>query len=235
MVHESRALIPVPDSLYALPEPAALLRSELAMVPMLAAARPAGHALLLQACAAHRDWSVDACHLRLTRLHVAAGGLQGDLSCAPEALPFEDDAFQLIVVQHAADALPAAAMQVGELSRVLAPGGTLQWFGFNPWSPWLAWLHWQGRAGLSVPAASGADALRRRLGAQGLAVGHVRLFGSCWPSLADADGVIKPLRAAWALTANKQQRVLTPLRPQRKRARIAARPSLAVPSRRSCG
>ncbi|MBX3688941.1 methyltransferase domain-containing protein [Dokdonella sp.] len=231
----AEALISAPDSLYALPEPTALLRSELALVPLLAAARPAGHALLLQACATHQDWSVDTRHLRLSRLHVDGDGLRGDLSCRADALPFEDAAFQLVVVQHAADALPAAPDHLAELARVLAPGGTLQWFGFNRWSPWLVWLHWRARGGLEAPTTSGADALRRRLSALGLSVGRARMFGSCWPSLTDADGVIKPLRAAWALTACKQQSVLTPLRPQRKRVRIAARPSLAVPSRRNAG
>lgn len=227
-------MITGPDNLFALPEPTALLRGELARVPTFAAARPAGAALVVQACAAHRQMEVDTRHLRALRLHADAGALRGDVDGAADALPFEDGAFQLVVAQHAGDALPAAPQFVGELTRVLAPGGVLLWFGFNPWSPWLMWLHWRARGGLPVPAAMGPDALRRRLAAGGLAAGAVRLFGSCWPSQGEVDGAIAPLRAAWSMTADKRRAVLTPLPLRRQRQRVSARPSLAAPSRRSC-
>ncbi len=226
-------MITSPDNLFAFPEPTALLRSELAQVPALAAARPAGRALLVQACAAHREWSVDVRHLRLLRLHAQGGGLRGDLRCRADALPIEDDAFQLVVVQHAADALPAAPHLLDECVRVLAPGGTLLWFGLNPWSPWLVWLHWQARSGVPVPAASGAHGLRRRLIACGLDSGKPHAFGPCWPSSVAADSALTPLRAAWGLVASKRAAVLTPLWPRRLRPRASARPSLVVPSRRS--
>lgn len=226
-------MITGPDNLFALPEPTALLRGELARVATFAAARPAGMALVVQACAAHRQMAVDTHHLRALRLHADAGELRGDVDCAADVLPFEDDAFQLIVAQHAGDALPAAPQFVGELARVLAPGGTLLWFGFNPWSPWLMWLHWRARGGLPVPAATGPDALRRRLAASGLAAGSPHLFGSCWPSQ-EGDGALAPLRAAWCLSADKRRAVLTPLHARRQRSRVSARPSLVVPTRRIC-
>jgi len=226
-------LIASPDNLFALPEPTALLRGELARVPTLAGARPAGTALLVQACAAHRRMEVDTRHLRALRLHADGGGLRGDVDCAADALPFEDDAFQLVVAQHAGDALSATPAFIGELARVLAPGGVLLWFGFNPLSPWLMWLHWRARGGLPVPAATGPDALRRRLAACGLAAGSAQLFGSCWPSHG-GDGALAPLRAAWSITADKRRAVLTPLHARRQRAHVTARPSLAVPSRRMC-
>lgn len=229
-------MIAAPDSLFALPEPTALLRSELAGVPEQAAARPAGRALLVQACAVHRELAVDTGHLGLVRLCASAGALTGDLNCAADALPFENDAFQLIVAQHVADVLPASQQQlVAEFARVLVPGGRLLWFGLNPWSPWLAWLHWQARGGMSAPGVAGSESVRRRLLASGLQAGTARLIGSCWPSRHDRDGAISPLRAAWALAADKRQNVLTPLRARWQRERIPARPSLAVPSRRNCG
>lgn len=226
-------MITGPDNLFALPEPTALLRGELARVPAHAAARPAGMALIVQACAAHRQMKVDTRHLRALRVHADAGALRGDVDCAADALPFEDGAFQFVVAQHAGDALPASPLFVGELARVLAPGGTLLWFGFNPWSPWLMWLHWRARGGLPVPVAMGPDALRRRLAASGLAAGSSQLFGSCWPSQ-DGDGMVAPLRAAWSMTADKRRAVLTPLHARRQRSRVSARPSLVVPSRRIC-
>ncbi len=225
-------MITGPDNLFALPEPTALLRGELARVPALAAARPDGLALVVQACAAHRQMEIDTRHLRALRLHADAGGLCGDVECAADALPFEDGAFQFVVAQHAGDALPAATQFVGELARVLAPGGVLLWFGFNPWSPWLMWLHWRARGGLPVPAAMGPDALRRRLAASGLAAGSSQSFGSCWPSR-EGDGAVAPLRAAWSMAADKRRAVLTPLHARRQRSRVSARPSLVVPSRRT--
>ena len=214
-------MITGPDNLFSLPEPTVLLRGELARVPTLAAARPAGAALVVQACAAHRQMDIDTRHLRALRLHADGGGLRGDVDCAAHALPFEDDAFQLVVAQHAGDALPAAPQFVGELARVLAPGGALLWFGFNPWSPWLMWLHWRARGGLPVPAATGPDALRRRLAASGLSAGSSQLFGSCWPSQ-EGDGALTPLRAAWCLSADKRRAVLTPLPARRPRPRTAS-------------
>lgn len=225
-------MIASPDSLFAFPEPTALLRGELAHVGALAAARPGGRALLVQACAAHRELPVDMRHLRLLRLHAQAGVLRGDVDCAPDALPFQSEAFQFVVVQHAADALP---LPIDEISRVLAPGGSLLWFGFNPWSPWVAWMHWQARRGLPLPGATSADAVRRRFAACGLDSEAPHLFGSYWPSRGEADGTLAPLRAAWRLVACKRVSVLTPLRPRRPRIRVSARPSLAAPSRRLCG
>ncbi|KAB2897669.1 MAG: methyltransferase domain-containing protein [Dokdonella sp.] len=222
-----------PDSLFAFPQTSALLQAELACVPEVARQRPAGAALVLQACAAQRDLALDLAHLRGVRLHVAQHGWRGDVSCDADALPFDGDAFQLVVVQHAGEALPTAHGLPAELARVLAPGGTLLWFGFNRWSPWLAWLHWQARTGLAAPNASSSERVRRQLLQAGLEVGAAATFGSCWPSRAVGDGALAPLRAAWRLLASKQQLVLTPLRPRRRRMQVAARPSLALPSRRS--
>jgi len=223
-----------PDNLFVLPEFEALLREELARVPALALRQPAGAALLLQAGAANRALPVDLRHLRATRLHVEDGGFGGDTRCASDALPYESDAFQFIVVQHAADVLAAPEALVDELARVLAPGGTLLWFGLNPWSPWMLWLHWQARRGVALPHARHSDTLRRRLQQAQLTPGSGATLGACWPSLAprgDVSRLLAPLRGAWMLLASKQRAVLTPLRPRPLRS-VTPHPSLAVPSRR---
>ena len=226
------------DNLFALPEVAALLREELACVPAYAARRPAGRALVLQACAANRALAPDTRHLAGVRLHLEPAGFRGDVACAPEALPWEDEAFQLVLAQHVGDVVPDERM-LAELGRVLAPGGVLLWYGFNPWSPWLAWLHWQARRGLAVPRTAPADFMRRRFAQHRLAAGELDYLGSCWPqrevpSAPPRAGALTRLRAAYLLTATRQRAVLTPLRPRVARRRVAIQPHLAgTPSQRA--
>lgn len=233
-----RLLITGPDSLFALPDVAALLRDELARVAEHAARQPNGRALLLQACAASRELAVDTRHLSLVRVHAERGRLAGDVICVPDALPWEDESFRLLLVQHVGDALPAPGL-VDELARLLAPGGVLLWFGLNPWSPWLAWLHWQARSGLSLPHPVHADLARRRLLRRQLAPVSVDYLGACWPPRGAASAlhalrVLTPLRGAYLLTASKQRAVLTPLRPRLVHRRAAIGPRLASPSHRAC-
>jgi len=226
------------DNLFALPELEALLREELVRVPAHAARQPAGQALLLQPCAASRRFEADLRPLGAVRMHVERGGLAGDAICTADALPWQDDAFRLIVAQHVGDALPSSGDLLDELARVLAPGGVLLWFGLSPWSPWLAWIHWQARSGLPVPRVMHADVTRMRLHKRQLTPAATEHLGSCWPLHGEPSAlhrarVLAPLRAAYLLAASKQRAVLTPLRPRRVRERVAIRPHLAAPSRRA--
>lgn len=231
-------MITGPDHLFALPEFAVLLREELAWASVDAMSAPAGQALLLQPCASNRSAGFGARHLGVVHLHAERGVLRGDVTCDADALPFEDDAFQLVIAQHVGDVLPGNGGLVDELSRVLVPGGSLLWYGLNPWSPWLAWIHWQSRLGLSVPRIQHADAARRELLKRRLAVSRIDHLGSCWPTRGElsrvhATALLAPLRAAYLIAASKQRAVLTPLRPRRVRPRVAIQPHLASPSTRA--
>lgn len=223
--------------LFTLPDVQPLLREELARVPAQAARQAAGRALLLQACADNRDLAVDTRHLGLVRMHATRDGLGGDAICAADALPWEDDAFQLVIAQHAGDMLTDPSGFVDELARVLAPGGAVLWFGLNPWSPWFAWIHWQARRGLTLPRTVPAESARRRLLRQRLAPTDLDYLGTCWPQHGDRpahrSALLAPLRGAYLVAATKQCAVLTPLRPRRPRERVAMQPQLAAPSRRA--
>jgi SAM-dependent methyltransferase len=167
-------------------------------------------------------------------MHVTPAGLGGDVVCAADALPWEDDAFQLVVAQHAGDALARPDELIEQLTRVLAPGGALLWFGLNPLSPWILWLHWRAREGLPLPRAMHAESLRRRLHGK-LTPGAAEAIGACWPNRAPAAkraALLAPLRGAWMLVASKQRAVLTPLQRRPLRSRVTPQPSLAVPNRR---
>jgi SAM-dependent methyltransferase len=226
-----------PDNLFALAAVEPLLREEIARVPAWAARRPAGRALLLQACAANRQLAVDTRHLAADRLHAEGRALGGDLRCAGDALPYEDDAFQLVFAQHAGDvAMPAAGL-VDELARVLAPGGVLLWCGLSPWSPWLLWTSWQARQGIAVPRALHAESVRERMLRHGLEDAGITHLGGCWPAPDPSRWqrlAPSPLRAAYLLAATKRRAILMPLRPRAARERVALHPPLAAPSRRAC-
>lgn len=227
------------DNLFALTETDALLREELGGVGTHASRRPAGRALIVQACAANRSLCVDTCHLTPVRIHVQQESMGGDVVCAAGALPWEDHAFQLVVAQHVGDVLPRTSGIVDELARILTPGGVLLWYGLNPWSPWLAWVHWRARLGMSLPQASHADSVRRQMMNRQLAVGAVDYLGACWPRFDPPSGryparVLAPLQRVYLLTASKQRAALTPLRPRLSRVRALAPPQLAsTPSRRA--
>jgi len=237
---------PASRPLYALPEIQALLREELGVLPAHAARQPSGRALLLQPDAALRDLRADVAHLSPTRLHATGEALAGDVLCSPRALPMEDESFQLVFAQHIGDAQPLEGGVVEEIARVMAPGGLLLWFGFNPWSPWLAWIHWHTRGGGRVPQTLNADSVRRRLLKSSLAPMALDYFGGFWPrrsvdtELADPleaqrGRLWSPLRGAYLLAARKQRAVLTPLRPRAKRTGVALGARFAgTPSQRAC-
>lgn len=230
------AVIAVADNLFALDEFDALLREELVDASAFAASRPAGRALAIQACAANRELPVDLRHPHTLRLHVERELLAGDVACSPEALPFEDEMFQFVLVQHAGDVLGDCDDLARECARVLLPGGLLLWYGLNRWSPWVAWLRWRSR-GIHASHAVTAESMRRRLLRSGLAAGTPTHVGKCWPGPArvqrtERDGLAAPMRGAWSIVATKRREVLTPLRPIHRR-RIAISPSLAAPSRRA--
>ena len=224
------------DNLFALPETGALLREELGCVGAHASRRPGGRALVLQACAANRSLVVDTRHLAAVRVHAEQGRLRGDVVCAADALPWEDDSFQLVLAQHVGDVLPSTFVIIDELARVLAPGGVLLWCGLNPWSPWLAWIHWRAPLGMPLPRTTHADFLRRRMSSRQLTPASAAYLGACWQFGAHSDvlsaRVLAPLRRAYLLTASKQRGVLTPLRARAVRQRAVIKPQLAAtPSR----
>ena len=227
-------------SLFALPEVEALLREELSHLPAHAARQPSGRALLLQPDAAARALPFEAGPLTALRLHSLGDTLGGDLVCAARALPFENEAFQLVFAQHIGDVQPAEGL-VEEVARVLAPGALLLWSGFNPWSPWLAWIHWHTRGGGAVPQTLNADTLRRRLIRSKLAPVAIDYLGGCWPKSDNGAlpgrfaRILSPLRGAYLLAARKQRAALTPLRPRIVRKSVALSPRLVgTPTHRAC-
>ncbi|MGB8378130.1 MAG: methyltransferase domain-containing protein, partial [Rhodanobacteraceae bacterium] len=207
----------LPDSLFALPPVAALLREEMEIARECAARQPRGRALLLAPCVEMDESTWDVSHLSAVRMHVSRSGLDGAVRCTPDLLPWDDAAFQMIVLQHVGDVLPTVAPWVDEVARVLAPGGTLLWFGFNPNSPWIAWCHWQSwqrrrarQTGFSRPHLARAQTTYRQLLARRLQADGLHYAGSLWPRVDQSHTrrqrwrALDMLRAAYFLAARKR-------------------------------
>jgi hypothetical protein len=134
----------------------------------------------------------------------ATDQLIGDALCAPAELPFPDDSFRLVVVQHAFERVADAAGMRAEVMRVLESGGTAMIVGFARFGAWRPWLAWHGRDQPPWQYASAA-AWRRALARGGVDVYAQRRIG---PSRIAVGGgsVLLPaaLRPSWLLLARKR-------------------------------
>jgi len=165
----------------------------------------------------HEDTLPDTAHGRgLHLVRSGAGRWQGDAVCALP-LPLPSEVFGAIVAQHVLYLnAPGTDAELSELTRVLAPGGTLWLFALNPLSPYR-W-HWRG-SGLS---AVEPGCWRRRLQQAGLSAQTVSQgLGPCWRQVVDSSQQSSAgLRAAYLLRAEKRQYPLTPIRSLRHRLRL---------------
>lgn len=138
-------------------------------------------------------------------LHLhSADRLVGDADCAPHELPFGDDSFRLIVLQHVFEFTADAAGLRSEIVRVLEPGGVALVVGFARFGVWRPWLSWQRRELPQLRYASAA-AWRRALAAGGIDVYAQRRIGPRRLELA-GRGLPLPaaLRPSWLLLARKR-------------------------------
>lgn len=221
-------------SIFARPELAALARDELALLPAYARRQPSCRALIVYPHVSARALPLDLPAWQVTRLHVEDGRLQGDSSCEPDHLPWPEDSFDLVQVQHAADVLEPIEAFVDEIGRVLRPGGVVLWSGLNALGSWRSWCRL--RSGASLPLLP-AGALRRLLDRSGLAIEDSYHVGRFWPRSAAAGdraaSAVDVFRAAWVLAARKRRANLTLLARRNARPAVPARLA-AVPSRRAC-
>ena len=73
-------------------------------------------------------------------------GWQASVVCAAEALPFDSDSVDLLVLPHTLETSADQHQVLREAQRVLVPEGRLVIAGFNPWSLWgvRAQMPWIG-------------------------------------------------------------------------------------------
>lgn len=167
-----------------------------------------------------------------TRLAVQGERYAGDVSGrADEALPFLDDAFELVVLRHALEAAATPGALLEESMRVLSPGGLLVLSGLHPisfWAPWLAWRTRRQPLRLHMPLQVG-ERLRRG----DMQVECVRRLGQAWPGAAGKATFPEALGGAYVLMARKRRAAATPIRLVPRMLRTPADARLAPGARRN--
>lgn len=223
------------DNLVEIPGMDQLLAVEQEIVLSHALRLPAGRALMLHATSRYMRGNLQ--HLSTAHLHKQRDILTGDVVCAPEALAFGKENFRLVVIQHCADSLPCVDLLIEELERVLMPGGTLLWFGSNPWSARALPRRLSDAARNRPMSSLSARRLRQLLACRSFGFFDVSGLGGIWSPTGERSGPrwLDPFRGAYQLAARKQ--VVTPLRPQAGKLarRVSMAPQLAgTSSRRMC-
>lgn len=190
------------------------------------------HGLLLTVNA---DETPPACPLLgcWVTLHVTGSSYRGDLKAATdEALPFVDDAFQLVLVRHALElaSMPAAVLE--EVVRVVEPGGTLVVTGIHPislWSPWFCLRTRRSMRRLQFPWMLRAALLRA-----GMEIQSIRRVGRSWPRQASAGTLPgNLLGGGYVLIARKRRHVITRLHISRVPVAVSSGGRLSPGTRRN--
>lgn len=166
-----------------------------------------------------------------TRLWLAQGDYSGDLrGRADEPLPFIDEAFDLVWLQHALEPAPQVAALLAEACRVLAAGGVLAVTAVHPlggWAPWFCWRARGQRQSLQWPWR-----LRQQLRRRGLEIESLRRLGAAWPGDARPTGGDSRWGGGYLLLARKQRRQAIPLKLRPLPARAPVNAHLSPGTRR---
>jgi hypothetical protein len=236
---DSQTLTPVqllPASIFELPEIKNLLAQEWGLVGSSSLSVADGPMLSIapEAMVGVREKRLPTSS-HLTRIYPRGSEIVGDLRCSPTLLPIESESLQLIVARHVFDVSSLGDGIGEELVRILAPGGLLVVFGFNPVSSWRLWWLRQALGGMQMPDWCGASQVRRRLSTIGCLSGHCEFLGGSWPSASALIGQAQGRRwhGAWSLTARKELAASRPVHLRARRTRVALDPGLAQsPARR---
>lgn len=156
-----------------------------------------------------------------TRLWLTCGGYRGDLrGHVDEPLPFIDEAFDLVWLQHALEPAPRAAALLTEACRVLASGGVLVVTAVHPLGAWAPWFFWRARG--QRQSLQWPWRLRQQLQGEGMQIESLRRLGAYRPGVAQAGD--SRWGGAYLMLARKQRRIVIPvkLRPRPVRAPVNA-------------
>ncbi len=146
-------------------------------------------------------------------LHRHRDHFQGLLACRDQALPLTSGSLSLVYALCVLETSPDPDALVGEIARVLKPGGVALLLTLNPWG--LARLRW------AFSGLRGIDTVQ--LGQQvidhGLEIERQRWLGPVWtpaPGLElrepRGQGLFAGLRAAHLMVARRREPGMTPLR-----------------------
>ncbi|MEP6485106.1 MAG: methyltransferase domain-containing protein [Rudaea sp.] len=168
--------------------------------------------------------------------------LSGAVRAEPTALPFGNDSFRLVVVQHGSELVDDADAFAGELSRVLAPEGIALVLGFNPYGSWRPWLSWQAARGARLRLRSSHE-WQHVFARQHIETLQIRYPGLILPNDPSAPvgryarwitKTFARFGSSWLLLARKRRSTLTPLRLRSAPREMALNPRLAPGAHRAC-
>ncbi|WP_430390335.1 methyltransferase domain-containing protein [Dyella sp. 20L07] len=167
-----------------------------------------------------------------TRLNIADGRYSGDLHArSDEALPFLDDAFDLVLLRHALEVSTTPQDLLEEASRVLAPGGVMALTGLHPFSAWLPWMMWRGKG--RTPTMHSPIQLERWVRRTELDVERIERVGRLWPSSHTGLDATHAFGGGYLLIARKRRRMATPIRLKPKPVSTSVNVGLAPGARRN--
>lgn len=158
-----------------------LRRSEASVVAAISASSRADLVLRLSGPAARCDAApTDTGAMCCLQAEPGQGCWQGTVRARlDEPLPFQDEAFAAVQLDHALEWLPHANAVLAEAGRVLSDGGQLMVTGFHPFSLWAPWLLARPTP---RPMLIAPGWLRPRLAAQGIDVSRVYRCGTLLPA-----------------------------------------------------
>jgi SAM-dependent methyltransferase len=189
------------------------------------------HALLLTAAAGDVPPSSPLLGCWMT-LHFNKGRYTGDLTAAAsEPLPFIDDAFQLVMIQHVLEVASAPVAVLDDALRMLAPGGLLVITGLHPISAWSPWFWWRGRR--TVQRLHFPLGLNGKLLGAGMDVERLARVGRSWPARPSTLGLPENIfGGGFVLVARKRRHTTTRLHLSRIGTPLSSRGPLSAETRR---
>lgn len=168
-----------------------------------------------------------------TTLHLRGDRYIGDVvAAANEPLPFSDDAFQLVLIQHLLEVVSMPAAVLTDALRILAPGGMLAIAGLHPISLWSPWFCWKGRG--TVKRMKFPYALNATLHNAGMELERVARVGRSWPSRAPIGALVDNIfGGGYVLIARKRRHTMNRLQLGRIATPLASHGRLSAEIRRS--
>jgi len=159
-------------------------------------------------------------------LYHTTNGLDGDLRCHAESLPFESETLSLIYLLYATDVVADPYALVTECARALLPEGVLFAIRLSTTSLWR--LRW----GRSVPRPLAKRQMHTMLFDAGLSIEQELGIGPLWPrqieptaaeaSVAESGWIPDPLRPSTLVVARKRRAGMTAIGPRKATTKIGS-------------
>jgi SAM-dependent methyltransferase len=165
-------------------------------------------------------------------LHFNKDRYTGDvIAAASEPLPFSDDAFQLVLIQHVLEVTSAPLAVLDDALRMLAPGGVMVITGLHPISAWSPWFWWRGRH--TVQRLHFPLGLNGTLLDAGMEVERLTRVGRSWPARPSTVAVPDNIfGGGYVLVARKRRQTMTRLHLSRIGTPLSSRGPLSAETRR---